>query len=110
MIDEAHAMPDDTLEKVRLVSNLESSRHKLLQMVLFGQPELDEALAKPSMRQLKDRITHSFRTRPLTAEEVAKYVAFRLRAAGHRGRGSLVREERAALSRAAHRGVPRVCH
>ena len=85
MIDEAHAMPEDTLEQVRLLSNLESSRHKLLQIVLFGQPELDEALNKPSMRQLKDRITHSFRTRPLAADEIAKYVSFRMRAAGYKG-------------------------
>jgi type II secretory pathway predicted ATPase ExeA len=85
MIDEAHAMPEDTLEQVRLLSNLESSRHKLLQIVLFGQPELDEVLGKTSMRQLKDRITHSFRTRPLTTDEVAKYVSFRMRAAGYKG-------------------------
>ena len=85
MIDEAHAMPEETLEQVRLMSNLESSRHKLLQIVLFGQPELDEALNKPSMRQLKDRITHSFRTRPLAADEVEKYISFRMRAAGYRG-------------------------
>jgi type II secretory pathway predicted ATPase ExeA len=85
MIDEAHAMPEDTLEQVRLLSNLESSRHKLLQIVLFGQPELDQALAKPSMRQLKDRITHSFRTRPLAVDEVGKYVSFRMRAAGYKG-------------------------
>ena len=85
MIDEAHAMPEDTLEQVRLLSNLETRRHKLLQIVLFGQPELDEALAKPTLRQLKDRITHSFRTRPLAHDEIAKYVSFRMRAAGYKG-------------------------
>ncbi len=85
LIDEAHAMPDETLEQVRLLSNLESSRHKLLQIVLFGQPELDETLAKSSMRQLKDRITHSFRMRPLSESEVGKYIDFRMRAAGYRG-------------------------
>jgi type II secretory pathway predicted ATPase ExeA len=85
LIDEAHVMPEDTLEQVRLLSNLESSRHKLLQIVLFGQPELDATLAKPSLRQLRDRITHSFRMRPLAAPEVAKYLAFRMRAAGYRG-------------------------
>lgn len=85
LIDEAHAMPEDTLEQVRLLSNLESSRHKLLQIVLFGQPELDEALAQPSLRQLKDRITHSFRTRPLSSGEAAKYISHRMRAAGYRG-------------------------
>ena len=85
LIDEAHVMPEDTLEQVRLLSNLESSRHKLLQIVLFGQPELDATLAKASLRQLRDRITHSFRMRPLAAPEVAKYLAFRMRAAGYRG-------------------------
>jgi MSHA biogenesis protein MshM len=85
LIDEAHVMPEDTLEQVRLLSNLESNRHKLLQIVLFGQPELDETLAKPALRQLRDRITHSFRTRPLALTEVAKYLSFRMRAAGYRG-------------------------
>jgi type II secretory pathway predicted ATPase ExeA len=85
LIDEAHAMPEETLEEVRLLSNLETSRHKLLQIVLFGQPELDEVLALPDLRQLKDRITHSFRMRPLSQEEVANYLTFRMRAAGYRG-------------------------
>jgi type II secretory pathway predicted ATPase ExeA len=85
LIDEAHAMPEDTLEQVRLLSNLESNRHKLLQIVLFGQPELDETLSKPDLRQLRDRITHAFRMRPLATPEVAKYLSFRLRAAGYRG-------------------------
>jgi type II secretory pathway predicted ATPase ExeA len=85
LVDEAHVMPDETLEQVRLLSNLESNRHKLLQMVLFGQPELDATLGKPSLRQLRDRITHSFRMRPLAAPEVANYVTFRMRAAGYRG-------------------------
>ena len=85
LIDEAHVMPEDTLEQVRLLSNLESSRHKLLQIVLFGQPELDATLAKASLRQLRDRITHSFRMRPLPAAEVVKYLDFRMRAAGYRG-------------------------
>ena len=85
LIDEAHVMPEDTLEQVRLLSNLESNRHKLLQIVLFGQPELDETLAKAALRQLRDRITHSFRMRPLAVTEVAKYLSFRMRAAGYRG-------------------------
>ena len=85
LIDEAHVMPEDTLEQVRLLSNLESSRHKLLQIVLFGQPELDATLAKASLRQLRDRVTHSFRMRPLAPGEVARYLAFRMRAAGYRG-------------------------
>ena len=85
LIDEAHVMPEDTLEQVRLLSNLESNRHKLLQIVLFGQPELDETLAKTALRQLRDRITHSFRMRPLALAEVGKYLSFRMRAAGYRG-------------------------
>ncbi len=85
LIDEAHVMPDETLEQVRLLANLESNRHKMLQIVLFGQPELDATVAKPNLRQLRDRITNSFRMRPLSETEVAKYVAFRMRAAGYRG-------------------------
>ena len=100
LIDEAHAMPEDTLEQVRLLSNLETSRHKLLQIVLFGQPELDEALAKPNLRQLKDRITHSFRTRPLAEDEVGKYVAFRMRAAGYKGPDVFTPAAIAAIARA----------
>jgi type II secretory pathway predicted ATPase ExeA len=85
LIDEAHVMPEDTLEQVRLLSNLESNRHKLLQIVLFGQPELDQTLGKASLRQLRDRITHGFRMRPLGVADVAKYLSFRMRAAGYRG-------------------------
>ena len=85
LIDEAHVMPEETLEQVRLLSNLESNRHKLLQIVLFGQPELDATLAKNELRQLRDRVTHAFRMRPLAAAEVEKYLAFRMRAAGYRG-------------------------
>ena len=70
LIDEAHAMPIETLEEIRLLSNLESNRHKLLQIVLFGQPELDEHLALPNMRQLNERITHSFKLEPLVRSDV----------------------------------------
>jgi MSHA biogenesis protein MshM len=85
LIDEAHAMPDETLEEIRLLSNLESDRHKLLQMVLFGQPELDQHLDTAGMRQLKERITHSFRLEPLVRSDVDSYIDFRMRAAGYRG-------------------------
>ncbi|HMX15216.1 MAG TPA: AAA family ATPase [Rhodocyclaceae bacterium] len=85
LIDEAHAMPPETLEEIRLLSNLESNRHKLLQLVLFGQTELNEILARPEMRQLKDRITHNFTLEPLVREDIASYLAFRMRAAGYRG-------------------------
>ena len=85
LIDEAHAMPDETLEEIRLLSNLESSRHKLLQIVLFGQPELDEHLDTAGMRQLKERITHSFELEPLVRSDIENYIDFRMRAAGYRG-------------------------
>lgn len=84
-IDEAHAMPRETLEEIRLLSNLESSRHKLLQIVLFGQPELDQLLAKPEMRQLRERITHSFNLSPLIETDISQYLSFRMRAAGYKG-------------------------
>jgi type II secretory pathway predicted ATPase ExeA len=85
LIDEAHAMPMETLEEIRLLSNLESNRHKLLQLVLFGQPELNETLARADMRQLRERITHNFNLEPLVHEDIAQYLDFRMRAAGYRG-------------------------
>lgn len=85
LIDEAHAMPLETLEEIRLLSNLETSHSKLMQIVLFGQPELDEHLALQNMRQLRERITHSFNLLPLPAHDIKDYVDFRLRAAGYKG-------------------------
>jgi MSHA biogenesis protein MshM len=101
LIDEAHVIPDESLEQVRLLSNLESNRHKLLQIVLFGQPELDATLAKTSLRQLRDRITHGFRMRPLAAQEVGKYLSFRMRAAGYRGPDVFTARAVGRLARAA---------
>ncbi|MDP3874618.1 MAG: AAA family ATPase [Methyloversatilis sp.] len=85
LIDEAHAMPAETLEQIRLLSNLESERHKLIKIALFGQPELDDLLARTDMRQLKDRITQHFRLDPLQPDDVGTYIDFRMRAAGYRG-------------------------
>ena len=85
LIDEAHAMPVETLDQIRLLSNLETSHEKLIQIVLFGQPELDEHLSMPNIRQLKERITHSFNLLPLPARDIKDYLSFRLRAAGYRG-------------------------
>lgn len=78
-------MPAETLEEIRLLSNLESNRHKLLQIVLFGQPELNEVLGRTEMRQLKERITHNFTLEPLVRGDVAEYIEFRMRAAGYKG-------------------------
>ncbi len=85
LIDEAHAMPPEALEEVRQLSNLESNQHKLLQIVLFGQPELDARLQESAMRQLNERITHHFRLQPLQTPDVGVYLMFRLRAAGYHG-------------------------
>ena len=85
LIDEAHAMPLATLEEIRLLSNLETNRDKLMQIVLFGQPELDAHLALPNMRQLRERITHSFDLKPLPARDIGDYLNFRLRQAGYKG-------------------------
>ena len=85
LIDEAHAMPLATLEEIRLLSNLETNQDKLMQIVLFGQPELDEHLSLPNMRQLKERITHAFSLMPLPPRDIKDYLSFRLRAAGYKG-------------------------
>ena len=84
-VEEAQSMPVETLEEVRLLSNLETDQHKLLQMVLFGQPELDDKLAQPQIRQLKERITHSFYLDPFPPEDTLDYLNFRLRSVGYRG-------------------------
>jgi MSHA biogenesis protein MshM len=85
LIEEAQGMPLNTLEEIRLLSNLETDQNKLLQIILFGQPELDENLALKSIRQLRERITHSFQLLPLSNEEIHQYLNFRIREAGYTG-------------------------
>ena len=85
LVDEAHAMPLETLEELRLLYNLQVGKHKLLQIVLFGQPELDEKLMQTNMRQLKDRIVHHFTILPLSPKVIHDYLMFRMRAAGYKG-------------------------
>jgi type II secretory pathway predicted ATPase ExeA len=84
-VEEAQGMPLATLEEIRLLSNLETQKHKLLQVVLFAQPELDDKLAAPTVRQIKERITNSFYLPPLNRLDVRDYLLFRLRQAGYRG-------------------------
>lgn len=81
-VEEAQGMPLETLEEIRLLSNLETHRHKLMQIVLFGQPELDRKLQSRSIRQLRERITHSFDLDPLSPQDVREYLHFRLQQAG----------------------------
>ena len=98
-VEEAQSMPLETLEEIRLLSNLETDQHKLLQMVLFGQPELDEKLAQPQIRQLKERITHSFYLDPFPPADTLDYLNFRLRAVGYRGPSLFSRRTANAVER-----------
>jgi len=106
-IDEAQAMPLETLESLRLLSNLETEKRKLLQIVLFGQPELDRKLAEPSVRQLLQRIAFHYRLGCLGREEVGNYLAHRLRVAGYRGDELFAPRTVRSLHRAS-RGTPRL--
>jgi MSHA biogenesis protein MshM len=106
-IDEAQAMPLETLESLRLLSNLETEKRKLLQIVLFGQPELDRKLAEPSVRQLLQRIAFHYRIGGLAREEVANYLAHRLRVAGYRGEDVFGSGAVRSLHKAS-RGTPRL--
>ncbi|SCY74570.1 Type II secretory pathway, component ExeA (predicted ATPase) [Nitrosospira sp. Nl5] len=85
LLDDAHTLPAETLEALRLLYELESSRQKSLQIVLFGQAELKNTLALPQLRQFRNRITHHFATQPFNAKAVKDYLIFRMRAAGYRG-------------------------
>ncbi len=82
IIDEAQCIPDDTVEALRLMSNIETEKRKLLQIVLFGQPELDVKLTQPHLRQLLQRITFADYLAPLQTQEVGTYVDYRLKVAG----------------------------
>ncbi len=84
LIDEAQALPDETLEALRLMTNLETEQRKLVQVVLFGQPELDRRLALPKFRQLRQRISFSYQLPQLQYAEVAAYLQQRLQTAGSR--------------------------
>ncbi len=106
-IDEAQAMPLETLESLRLLSNLETEKRKLLQIVLFGQPELDRKLADSSVRQLLQRIAFHYRLDGLGRQEVANYLAHRLRVAGYRGEAVFGASAVRCLHRAS-RGTPRL--
>ncbi len=85
IVDEAQNLSSDVLEEIRLLTNLETSSEKLLQIVLSGQPELEQKLAQPQLRQLRQRITLRCKTSALTKEETRGYITERLRVAGGNG-------------------------
>lgn len=106
-IDEAHAMPEQTLEALRLLTNIETEQVKLFQVVLFAQPELDVLLSQPSLRQLRQRITFSFEIEALDREGTERYVVHRLATAGYNGPFLFSKRALDFLYRASD-GIPRV--
>ena len=82
IVDEAQNLPEETLEELRLLSNLETANEKLVQIILLGQPELDQKLKQPQLRQLNQRITNKIRLMPLTEDETFRYIYHRLAVAG----------------------------
>jgi MSHA biogenesis protein MshM len=84
-LDEAQAMPLESLEVLRLLTNLETEKRKLMQVVLFGQPELDERLKQNSVRQLRQRISFHYELKGLLRDELDRYLRYRLRVAGFNG-------------------------
>lgn len=107
ILDETQAMPVETLEALRLLTNLETEKRKLLQVVIFGQPELDAKLNHPSIRQLKQRITFHYHLGPLAGRELGDYLHHRLVTAGHEG-AALFRGSAVWLLERVTRRVPRL--
>ena len=113
LIDEAHQLPNDTLEGLRLLTNLETEKSKLLQVVILGQPELDRRLARPKMRQLRQRIGFSCTLSPMSQTQAGDYIRHRLAVAGD-GRQPHFDDAAVRLVVKASRGTPRLinvlCH
>ena len=106
-LDEAQAMPLETMEALRLLTNLETEKRKLLQVVIFGQPELDAKLDHASIRQLKQRITFDYRLGMLSKDDMHFYLNHRLVVAGYQG-GRLFSQGALRQLRRASKGVPRL--
>ncbi|MDX1452177.1 MAG: AAA family ATPase [Oleiphilaceae bacterium] len=113
IIDEAQAMPEETIEALRLLTNLETESAKLLQVVLFGQPELERMLDQKHLRQLRQRITFAHRISPLSRRDIEHYISHRMLLAGYQG-GRLFQARAITLLTQASRGIPRLvnilCH
>jgi type II secretory pathway predicted ATPase ExeA len=107
LVDEAQNLSDEALEGLRLLSNLETDQEKLIQIVLMGQPELQERLDQPSLRQLKQRVALQCRLIPLRNDEVGPYIDFRLRAAGYKGK-ELFNPEAVRQITSYSKGIPRL--
>jgi MSHA biogenesis protein MshM len=113
IIDEAQALPVESIEALRLITNLETESRKLLQVVLFGQPELDDKLGLPELRQLKQRVTFSYALKLMNADQLFQYVRHRMSVAGYRG-GDIFSNRACKLLFKASKGTPRIvnvlCH
>lgn len=113
LIDEAQSLSWDALEALRLFTNIETESEKLIQVVLFGQPELDEKLAHTRVRQLRQRISFSYQLRPMTTGEVIYYINHRLQIAGFKGAPLFTKQLGLKIAQAS-RGIPRLvnilCH
>ncbi len=107
ILDEAQSLPEESLEAIRLLSNLETEKKKLVQIILFGQPELDEKLAKSSIRQLQQRIMHAYQLQPLNENAVRAYLHHRMQAAGYVGPELFDKSARYRLYRISQ-GIPRI--
>jgi general secretion pathway protein A len=107
IVDEAQNLSDEVLEEIRMLTNLETFTEKLLQIVLVGQPELEQKLKQPQLRQLRQRLTLRAKTHALTLDETRAYVQQRLRIAGSNGQQIFEPEAVAAIHRYAA-GIPRV--
>ena len=107
LVDEAQAMPEETIEALRLLTNLETESAKLFQVVLFGQPELDELLSQQSLRQLLQRITFSYELSHLDGEAVEHYIDQRVQKAGFNGMSLFKRDASRKIARASG-GTPRL--
>jgi type II secretory pathway predicted ATPase ExeA len=107
IVDEAQSLSDEVLEEIRMLTNLETFTEKLLQIVLVGQPELEQKLKQPQLRQLRQRLTLRAKTHPLTLDETKAYVQQRLRIAGSNGQQIFEPEALVSIHRYAS-GIPRV--
>jgi len=113
IVDEAQALPEESLEALRLFTNLETESRKLLQVVMFAQPELNQRLAQDRFRQLRQRITFSYELRPMTWLEVEQYIQHRLKVAGYKGAALFPTSLCKKLTKVS-KGIPRLvnvlCH
>lgn len=107
ILDESQSLPKESLEVIRLLSNLETEKKKLIQIILFGQPELDDRLAESSIRQLQQRIMHAYHLQPLNESSIQSYLHHRMRSAGYIGPELFDAKAKKLLFKISQ-GVPRI--